>query len=229
MTAVSLYILYGVVKHAKKIKISEIIEEVKYCSSYGARLMPYSIAGWAIGNLDKIIIFKINGQAEDVVNLGIAQSLLLIMSFAFVALNSAWTPKFYQLHKNNEKKPIEKFRKKYIYILLIVFLSLQLISFFIVEFYLRKDYSELMKVIFFLSVARTIDGDSLFYSNYIYYSEKVGLISRIAISSAIVYIILLISLTYLFGLIGLLVASLTNSIIVNISYRMHARNICLEY
>lgn len=204
-------------------EVNELKKEVIYSLSYGIKLMPYTISGWAVVNLDKIFLNANSGNKDDITTLALSQSVFSIASFLFVAINGAWAPRFFQIISKSDDENLKKARWKYTATIAAIVIILFIGGVLIENVYINKGYEGYMVVMMIVGLTRYVDGDSLYFANYLYYYEKVLEISKAAVAGAVVYMVLLYALGSIFGLYGILVASLAHAIIINIYYRKKAK------
>lgn len=197
-------------------------DELSYCVKFGAKLMPYTMSGWVVGNLDKIFLSSNQNQIEQISVLAVGQSVYAIAAFFFVAINAAWAPQFFKIMSNSNRNEVKKYRKLFFGLMVLIVLLVFICAILIENMYIKKGYNDYLLVLLILGLMKIVDGDSIFYSNYFYFNEEVYILSKIAISTSVMYIIFLYVGSKYFGLLGVLLAGLMHSLMINISYRVYA-------
>jgi O-antigen/teichoic acid export membrane protein len=207
----------------KSHEFKKFSKEILYCIKFGANLMPYTLSGWIVGNLDKAILTSLDDKTSELAILAVGQSIFAISAFIFIAINSAWAPKFFDLKNSCDEISINTHRKKYIYITLGVVIMVLSCGLFVQEFYVKKNNENFLSIMILLAVIKIIDSDSIFYSNYFYFYEEVDKLSKIAVVASVLYLGLILLGGSNVGIIWLLISGILNSLVVNISYRLYVR------
>ncbi len=195
------YFLYNLSDGLKLCRISNFIEMVKS----GLFLVPHTIGGLTFGFSNRLVVNKILGnEISGIYTLGIqlgAVFLVVLSSF-----NTAFTPFFYKTFSSpinlQKLRNIEKLFSRMSILILIGGFLFWVILFYIVRFLFDSRYEKVVDLLLPVLLANAFNGVYLIYSNYLFFFNRIKLISIITGTMAIISVLLSIFFARQFGIVG---------------------------
>ncbi|MEP4740493.1 oligosaccharide flippase family protein [Saccharospirillum sp.] len=171
---------------------------------FGLPLLPHAIAGSTIMLVDRIVLSELIG-IESVGVFMVALQVGGIIMFFIEPVNKVFAPwLFKNLGDTNHSQKVTMVRYTYLYyIALVIFaFGLYLLSDLIVKILVSQEFSDASLLVPYILIGFMFQGMYYTVTNYILYSEKTGLLSKITVSVSLTSILSSIFLVYSFGIVG---------------------------
>lgn len=169
---------------------------IKLILAFGIPLIPHALAGWIKFGLDRILITKYFGESVTGVY-SAALQLSLVLYFLTMAINKAFVPYLFKKLKNpsiQSKRGLVKLTYIYFLSLPIFGLLIYLGETIVVDYLLDDSYSGVNEFLPLLILSQVFFGMYLGVVNYIFYANKNGPLAIITILSALLHVLILITL-----------------------------------
>jgi O-antigen/teichoic acid export membrane protein len=144
---------------------------VKYIFNYSVVLIPYTLSGILLDQLDRIIINRTLGAA-DAGLYSFAYNIGMIVSLATDALNTALVPDWFRLMKNREYERVNVLTGRVFNLTLFIALGAILFSRELVEILSDKEYHAALTIMTVVMVGYVFDALSKVYLRSIGYTNK---------------------------------------------------------
>jgi len=221
---VSIIILYK--KGVVKFKLN--YNHTKEIIFFGFPLLIGAMSGWVVNLVDKLFITKMVSISATGIY-GIGASMGMIMGLLSDSFCRAWVPYFFKnIGENSNEKNIKIVKLTYLFIGAVIFASfaVALFSYIFIKYFIAKEYFQSYKYVIWISLGQGIAGINSIFVYYLLYEKKNFLISGIALTSAVINLILNYVLIKTFGTIGaaytIFFTFLTGAIItISFSARYH--------
>lgn len=177
---------------------------IKRALYFGVPLVPHTLGAILIVVVDRLIIHQELGVFE----VGIYTAGLQIgkvIGLITDALNKAYSPwLFSKLDKHDEKEKLNIVRLTYVYfsVLIVLVMILGILSPYIVNFVLGKDYAYSANIIFWIALGESFNGMYFMVVGYVFYTRKTFYLMMITFFTGILCIPLTYILVHYNGLIG---------------------------
>lgn len=197
-----------------KIKVSK--EHIKDALNFGVPLIPHALSGWIKTGSDRFIISSALGVGITGIY-SVSYQVGFVILVLFAAFSKAWSP-----YIMSELKQIPTFEKKqeiviqtYKYFIGFIILSLgySLFASFLIPIFFGDNFVNSSKYIIYFAIAFAFEGMYLMVVNYIFYTKSTFILSKISITSSILYVLLLYVLIRNYGIIGASISTMVVSII----------------
>lgn len=169
---------------------------VRSALTFGVALAPH-VMGMAMFNvLDRVIIQQSHGLGQTGIYM-VAVQLALGMVVVSDAINKAYVPWLYTRLKADEpevKRRIVAGTYLYFVVALLMALIVSLVAPWFVPWFAGPDYTEAGGVLGWLALGQAFNGMYLMVTNYIFYSQRTGMLSLVTVSTGALYL----CLVYLF-------------------------------
>lgn len=182
---------------------------------YGLPLVVHSIGAWLQGMADRVIVTRRLGLAETGIY-SVGYSIGMGVGLVQDAFNRAWVPFFFEgLKKNEEHTNLRIVHLIILYAIgmLTLALGLALAAPFIFPI-LGPKYATAQKFVVWIAFAYAFNGIYKMFTNFIFYSKEVYILSIITLSSGVFNVILSYVLVGGRGVIGAAYASLVTQIVM---------------
>lgn len=191
-------------KYEKKFFLSAI--------KFGVPMIPHAIAGWAMGAIDRVLINKMVGVADTGLYT-VGYQVSMIIAIVEMSFNNAWVPWLYNNLSNNGDK-LRVVRITYLYVTAMILFALML-SFFapwFMNFLVGKEFHGSIKFVFWLALGKGIYSMYFMTCNYLFYSQRTGLVAISTFSAATVHVIATYFLLRFNGPIGAAQAGIISTV-----------------
>jgi O-antigen/teichoic acid export membrane protein len=176
--------------------------------AFGIPLVPHSVGMYLLSFADRFVVNDQMGLEQVGVYM-VASQLISVLSLALDAINNAYIPwLFERLSRNDmaEKRQIVRWTYLYCVCLLIIAGAAFILAPHILILIAGERYSAAGDIVGWLALAQAFHGMYLMVTNYIFYSQKTGVLSLATVASGLFNIILLVILTRHMGLKGAAIA-----------------------
>ncbi|MDY0277409.1 MAG: oligosaccharide flippase family protein [Acholeplasma sp.] len=203
--------------------------------NYGLRiaipLIPHQISGMILNQFDRVLISKFNGYTDTAIY-SLSYSYASLLSVVWIALNSAWSPWFFEKMKNDENIKIRDATKKYIYLLTFAYFPLLLISPELIRLFGPDEYLPGLVIVPIVLYGMAFQFTYSLYVNIQYYYKNLWFITTVTIVSAGVNFVLNFYFIPVYGyiaasvttLISLFIIFIAHFILTNIKYKQKVVN-----
>ena len=191
-------------KKEKMIRTQVNREYIKSAIRFGLPLVPHVIGAIVITMSDRIFITKMVGLSATGLYAAGYQVGMIIGLFQN-SFNQAWVPWFYEKLKLNENKTnigIVKFTYMYFLLMLAGVVLLTVITPYIFDIFLGKDYSSARIYVFWIGLGFAFNGMYKMVVNYFFYIQKTYIVSMITFMTALLNLLLNYFFIKEFGPIG---------------------------
>jgi O-antigen/teichoic acid export membrane protein len=208
---ISLYILYKRKYLLATINKKYIIDALKF----GIPLIPHSLSGWIFMGFNILLITAVLGEDQAGIY-SVAMQFALIMNIIVNALNRAVQPFFYE-----RLMDIDNFKKvllvKYVYLgfiaMTIMGILVTLLTTVIIRIFVDEQYYNATTYIPYLVFSAVFNGFYLLVVKFIFYINKTYYVTLATFFSAMIHLILTVTLINLIGLLGVAIATMITSVI----------------
>jgi len=164
---------------------------IKDALGFGLPLLPHAMSIWVRTGIDRVFLTKFYGtEATGLYATGFQFGLLL--SFMNLAFNNAYIPYLYKNlgRENNEplKRKLVFFTYAYGVVQVLLALILIVVSYFIVDHFLSKSYTEARDFISWSMFTQVFQGMYLMVACYYFYAKKTKQLAYITFSAALVQV-----------------------------------------
>lgn len=181
--------IYAVYQLTKLSKFKFNFIHFKYAISFSVPLIFGSLSSFILNTFDRIII----NQLTDTNSTGLysfAYNIGMLMGIIIHSSNKSWCPIFYEKLKNNEKEAIMNLANIYTKVIFLFALGMIFFSKEIVTIMASEAYQKSFKIVPFIILGYIFNFLFIFYTNFLEYRKKTGIISINIFISATVNIIL---------------------------------------
>ncbi len=183
-----------------KISKKDVIDLLRF----GIPLIPHVIGAVVISMIDRMFITKMVGLEETglySVGFQVGQVISLIQT----SFNQAWVPYFYEKLTKRDfatNLKIVKFTYIYFIVMLVLVALLSIVTPFIFEWFLGKDYSNAIKYVFWIGLGFAFNGMYKMVVNYFFYIKETYWVSILTFITAAINVGLNFVLIRLNGSVG---------------------------
>lgn len=177
---------------------------IRSALAFGVALIPH-VMGMAMFNvLDRAIIQQSQGLGQTGIYM-VAVQLALGMVVVSDAINKAYVPWLYARLKANElevKRRIVTGTYVYFAVALLIALVVALVAPWFVPWFAGPDYTEAGRILGWLALGQAFNGMYLMVTNYIFYSQRTGMLSLVTVSTGALHLCLVYLLVDTRGIEG---------------------------
>lgn len=185
----------------------------KYCLLLTMPLVVHGLGHMVFTQADRILLQRF--QSESVLGVySVAYSLCSVLPIIFAAVNTAWTPFYYDFKKTNNNDAIKEHSMRYIKLITLMFIGFILLSFDVFKLMAPEPYWNGIKIIpifvasfYFLYLYH-------FPVGFEYYHERTKLIPVATISVAVINIVLDIVLIPRYAAFGSVFATMISQVLL---------------
>ena len=184
-------------QNRKGVRLGELLR-------FGIPLLPHSLAGALMVSSDRVILSNLS-SANSVGLYYAAFQICSIITLVAAAINQAWVPWLYKrLATALEKDKIEIVQKTYILYSLILIMAAFVTIFapLIILKIAGEKYSAAIPIARWLAPAAAFSGMYYFVTNYLFYSNKTGVLSVITVGVAVLQTAMLFVIVPRMGIHG---------------------------
>lgn len=173
-------------------------------------LIPHSLSSWIKTSVDRVLLMSFLGAAS-VGEYAVMYQSAMILSVVFMAANKAVIPFLFEKMKstNLDSHFITIICLKIMFVIIAISVVFILILPSIFELFINATYGFNYQLVTLLIIGFMFQGLYFILINFLMYSEKTALISKVAIVNSIFHLIIAIPLIYFYGALG---AAITNSL-----------------
>lgn len=216
-------IFFFVMFNLKKVsKFSIKYRHLRYALLFSIPLIPHSLAGIVLSQIDRIMINNYLGSHQ-VGLYFLAYNVGLLVSVFVAALNNAWVPIFFESLKNGYFEKIQKLAEKYSKVVLVAALGLILFSKDVITIMADKQYIDSYKIVPLFALSGVAGFFYTLFVNYAFYNRRTGLVSIISVAVCLINIFLNYILIPRFGYTGAACANLISNILLFILHYFNVR------
>lgn len=197
----------------KRITPSVSFDSIKYIFSYSVFLLPYSLSGIILSQIDRVMLAKLL-SLESVGIYSVGYTLSMIPWTVFVIFSKGWTPEYFSYMNNRKYNLLDRDTKYILWGAYFIILSMILFLGDIIHIVFGDKYSAIYDILPILLSSVVFMILWQLWGRGIGYSKKTIWTSIIGIVSAVVNVILNYFLIPLFGVKGAAYATLFSYIIM---------------
>ena len=185
----------------------------KYCLMLTLPLVVHGLGHMIFTQADRILLQRF--QNESVLGVySVAYSLCSVLSIIFAAVNTAWTPFYYDFKRTNNNEAIKEHSRRYIKFITLIFIGFILLSFDVFKLMAPKHYWRGLKIIPIFVASFYFFYLYHFPVGFEYYHEKTNLIPVATILVAAINIVLDIVLIPRYADLGAVFATMISQILL---------------
>lgn len=170
-------------------KISLRLSHVKYVLGYSVPLIPYILSGVVLGQIDRIMINNYFG-ANEVGLYSIAFNIGALLTMVVAALNTAFTPKWFELKNSGNKHKVDKLEANIHVIVLFCGAGLVLFSDELFLVLINDAFHVSMHIVPVIVLAYVFESVFKAYGRVIGHTKKMIYMSLIGIFGALINVLL---------------------------------------
>ena len=185
----------------------------KYCIFFTLPLVVHGLGHMVFTQADRILLERF--QNESILGVySVAYSLCSVLSVIFAAVNTAWTPFYYDYKKTNNDEAITEHSRRYIKLITMMFIGFILLSFDVFKLMAPEPYWSGLKVIPIFVASFYFSYLYHFPVGFEYYYEKTKLIPVATIIVAAINIVLDIVLIPRYAAFGAVFATMISQMLL---------------
>ena len=200
----------------------------KFCLPLSIPLIVHSLSGILMSQSDRIMLMSQKG--ESVVGVySFCYTMALPVSVLSGAINSAWTPEYYELMVQKKVDEIEEHYSRQQFIMTAMTCGYMLVAPEVVKLLSVKEYWKGISIIPLVILGYYFSYLYFFPVNYEFYLKKTKYIAASTTIAAFVNILLNFVLIPLYGMHGAAIATIASYILLFLAHDIIARNVLKGY
>lgn len=188
-------IIYAVIGFATLVKENYIkskinILYIKHALRFGLPLVPHTLGSVMMSLTDRVFITNMVGLSDTGIY-SVAYQIGTIINLLSSSFNQAYVPwLFSKLKENNSEVKIKIVKLTYIYFVTILLgaIVLSIASPLILNIFVGKEFISSSNFIIWISLGYAFNGMYLMVTNYLFFSEKTGILAKITFITALINI-----------------------------------------
>lgn len=184
--------------------------------NYGLPLVPHQLSTFFMSWLPLILVSYLIGEDSTGIYL-FAFQISMILGVFCDAFNKSYVPWLFKnlgLKDDKCNKYIVKLSYSYFFIMVLTSTVSYFFAPFFISRFFNEEYSSAGEIVGLLIFGQALGGMYLMVTNYLFYSKKTALLSKITISTSIVGLLIIIILIKFYGLVGAAVGFLCMRLIM---------------
>ncbi len=190
--------------------------DIKDAMKFGIPLLPHAISSWFRTGVDRILITTLVSAAATGLYT-VAFQIAFIIMILVKSFNKAYSPYLFEKLKDIKEKDkgiIVKYTYLYFIALLLLAGGLTLITPFLIDGFLGKNFLDSKKYIPWITFSFAFNGMYLMIVNYVLFTKKTASLSYVTISVSLFHVIISYLLISYNGILGAAQATTVTSFIV---------------
>lgn len=199
----------------------------KYCLLLTMPLVVHGLGHMVFTQADRILLQRF--QSEGLLGIySVTYSLCSVLSIIFAAINTAWTPFYYDYKKTNNNEAIKEHSRRYIKLITLMFIGFILLSFDVFKLMAPEPYWNGLKIIPIFVASFYFSYLYHFPVGFEYYHERTKLIPVATILVAAINIGLDIVLIPRYAAFGAVFATMISQILLFVFHFIVSRFVIKE-
>lgn len=200
----------------------------KFCLTLSGPLVMHGLSGILLSQSDRIMLMAQRGESTAGIY-SFCYTIALPISVVSGAVNSAWTPEYYELMKKSSAGEIEKHYARQLFLITAIVCGYIMVAPEVIKVLAVKEYWEGIFIIPLVVVGYYYNFLYFFPANYEFYHKKTKFIAGSTMIAAFINILLNYALIPQYGMLGAAVATIVAYIFLFLVHDFIARMVIKGY